>query len=674
MKKWLAWILVLMLAFGSFSSVAEEMSFDDDETPAANAGDYVYTGPEYDYDHLVIGNTTAVSGNFASIMWGSNTSDLDVLALINGYNLVRWDFGAGNFVFDDTVVAGQARYANEEGDRTYIIYIMDDMKYSDGTPITADDYAFNILLSMSPEARAIGGDTDNYPCIVGSAAYKNEETKKLAGLKVISDTMLSITVSHEYVPFFYELGLLRCYPMPIHLIAPGCKVASDTEGAYIDGAFTSGLLAKTLLDPETGYVSRPAAVSGPYRLISYDAENSTVEFEINDLYLGNWQGIKPTIRRLTLKPASNDTMIGALENGEFGLLNKSVNKETIDNGIALIGTQNFAMSTYPRIGQSYISFNCEKETVSSQAVRQAIAWCLDKDTMVDSYTGGYGIRVDGYYGLGQWMYQVMTGAIDPPVPPAETEADTKAYEEQLAAWEALSMDDIPVYQLDVPKAVKLLEDDGWTLNRNGEPFVAGQDDVRCKEIDGQLVALDLTMVYPETNAMENVFEETFLRNLREAGIRVTAEPMEWHQLLRQFYRQEERSCDMMYLASNFEEVFDPWPTFDPADAAVGKTNYSGIESEELYEKAMDMSRTEPGDLLGYEIKWLAFQKCYEEVLPAIPVYGNAYFDFYTRCLQNYLVSENVTWTEAIVAATFAKPVAEPVAEEPAEDDESFFDD
>ena len=32
----------------------------------------------------------------------------------------------------------------------------------------------------------------------------------------------------------------------------------------------------------------------------------------------------------------------------------------------------------------------------------------------------------------------------------------------------------------------------------------------------------------------------------------------------------------------------------------------------------------------------------------IPVYSNVYFDFYTRRLQDYQISENVTWGQAVV--------------------------
>ena len=65
---------------------------------------------------------------------------------------------------------------------------------------------------------------------------------------------------------------------------------------------------------------------------------------------------------------------------------------------------------------------------------------------------------------------------------------------------------------------------------------------------------------------------------------------------------------------------------------------------------MAMRSTTPGDVLTYVQNWIVFQERFNEILPMIPVYGNIYFDFYTGYLKNYLISENVTWSQAIVGA------------------------
>ena len=86
-----------------------------------------------------------------------------------------------------------------------------------------------------------------------------------------------------------------------------------------------------------------------------------------------------------------------------------------------------------------------------------------------------------------------------------------------------------------------------------------------------------------------------------------------------------------------------------------------------------MRKTEPGAVYDYMQKWVAFQERYNEVLPAIPLYSNVYFDFYTTQLQNYIITAHVTWTQAILEAYFGQN-SEDLAEEGEEDDgEESFD-
>lgn len=674
MKKWLALVMALMLVFAQTAALAEDLAA---ETSAATAIPEPEVPPAY--DTLVVGHTTAFSGHFSTGLWGNNTADLDVKELLSGYNLIRWEQDQGLFQVDPTVVTGIVVYDDADGNRIYTMVLSDDLRYCDGTPITAWDYAFSVLLSVAPQVAEIGGNTNGYGSLLGMEAYKSGEVSTLEGLTVTNDTILSFTVSAEYRPFFYELGLLRCAPMPIQVIAPGCQVKDDGMGVYIDqtnGAFTAEVLKKTLLDPENGYVSHPTVTSGAYKLVSYDG--AVAEFEINEYYKGDAEGVVPSIQHLTFKTVSNETMMDQLLTGELGLVNKTVNSESIMQGMAGVGTGTLGMSNYARIGYSFISYNCEKPTVSSQAVRQAIAYCLDKDALVSSYVGNFGLRVDGYYGIGQWMYQMLTGAIQPPLEePAEgaTQEEQAAYEEAAQAWAELSMDGIPTYELNLEAARTLLEDNGWTLNRQGNAYDPATDDVRCAQVNGELVPLELKLVYPEGNTIAASLQTTFVDNLAQVGIRVTMAPVPMTELLKQYYRQVDRDCDMMYLATNFDVVFDPTLNYVPASGDFVGSNYQAIDSEKLFEMAKDMSMTEPGDVLSYCKKWVAFQEEWMTELPAIPVYSNAYFDFYTNTLQNYMISSSATWSQAIVEAYLSDPAeVEEETDELGEDEMELEDD
>ena len=70
--------------------------------------------------------------------------------------------------------------------------------------------------------------------------------------------------------------------------------------------------------------------------------------------------------------------------------------------------------------------------------------------------------------------------------------------------------------------------------------------------------------------------------------------------------------------------------------------------EEVYALALEMVRTEPSDLIGFMKKWVKLQERITQTLPVIPVYTNIYFDFFSRELHDYRITEAVTWGEAVV--------------------------
>ncbi len=467
----------------------------------------------------------------------------------------------------------------------------------------------------------------------------------LAGAKVADDYTLKVTIRAAYVPFFHEYGLLLCNPYPISVIAPGVTVKDDGDGAYLanedtsltDPVYTAELLQKTVMDPETGYLSHPSVVSGPYTLISWDGV--TAEFRINPYYKGNMKGEVPSIDRLVYTVTDNDTQIEDLKAGKYGLLNKVTRKDVIDAGLQLTGEGGFSSEKYPRSGLSFISFACEKGTVSSLNVRQAIAWCMDRDQLTADYTGGYGVTADGYYGIGQYMYRLVKGEAEPPVKdPGETASEEKkeAYKKRVQAFKALNLNKQTHDTVNTDEAIRLLEEDGWELNADG-----------LREKDG--VVLDLKMVIPEGNNIADYLKESFTDNLEAAGIRLTTEILPMNQLLSQWYRQEEREADMILLASNFELLLDPAGSFD----LDGLWAYTGLKDNELYKTAKAINQTEPGDALTYIKRWIAFQERFNQILPMIPIYSNYYYDFFTDKLTNYDITRNSTWSQAIVPAKLA---------------------
>ena len=336
------------------------------------------------------------------------------------------------------------------------------------------------------------------------------------------------------------------------------------------------------------------------------------------------------------------------------------------------GDSGLRFQNEPRIGMSFLTFSYDWPTVHEKAVRQAIAWCMDRDQLTLDYCRGFGLRVDGYYGVGQWEYLLVNGSVDYPVVMADGNlydniadfpnrvARTDAeYEQMIQAWEDLNLDDLTAYEVDTLRAQQILINAGWTLNRQGNWFNPAVDDVRCKMIDNQLVALDLTMMYPEGNHIVDTIQENFINNLKECGIKLTLVPASMDDLFKSYYRDVPRTTDMIYLATNFHVVVDPSITYSADNEALHQMwNNTFSDDRELYQLAVNMRKTEPGDIFTFMERWIEFQERYNEVLPAIPVYSNIYFDFFTELLQNYSIPAHVTWSQAILESYFGLPEEE----------------
>lgn len=604
---------------------------------------------------ITVGNNTPVSGEFFTDMWGNNTSDIDVRTLLHGYNTVVWSSQL-HFVTDPMVVSEVAlSMANRNA--VYTITLQPDLVYCDGvTPITAKDYVFSLLMCTSPQLAELGALSTRYEQIVGYDAYHSGKAETLSGVRLLSDLRFSIAVKADHLPFFYDLSYIWCIPYPRSILAPYCDVVDSRKGAKLSNIdpedptvpFTVDILRQTIFNETDGYMHYPRLTSGPYALTAYDPETGRVDFALNPYFKGNLEGVRPLIDTLTLLPVAPETMVARLQSGEISLLNKCVEGKVITEGLGL-RSEGFLAKNYARLGYGFCAFACEKGPQQFTAVRQAIAYCIDKEAFVRDYLDGFGMPVYGYYGMGQWMLLAAMGALRP-------EVTTQA---ELNRWDQITLDKLNLYQPDAEIATQLLIHDGWTLNAQGEPFTQGVDDVRYKKVDQTLMRLSLRFAQAEGNEGAEMIATQLQQALSAIGGELIVEIVPFSQLLADYYRSDgERKYDMNLMGSNFSNTFDPYYTFNTDESIAGAVNTSGLKDRKLEQLAWKMHKTEPMDLLTYQQNWLAFQLRFNELLPTLPLYSNVYFDFHTPWLHNYEPGSYASWATAIVYAYFAPPTEE----------------
>ena len=576
-----------------------------------------------DMGPLRVGVTSAMSGHLFTEKWGSNTTDVDLKELIHGHNIVSWEEN-GDYVLNETVVKG-IEASMKGGGKAYTIRLGDTLAYNDGAPITARDYAFTALLLSSPEFEALGGAPTNLGYLAGNDGFR--EGKPFSGVRVIDDHTLELTISSSALPYFYEIVLLNLTPYPIAVLAPGCELRDDGDGAYIEGPFTEDALRASIIGDGDGYLYFPTVSAGPYKLVSIDVENQEASFEVNPHYSGNFEGVRPAIREIAVSFTDAASAIDAISAGELDLVNKVSDGDAIAYGRGLVAEGSMSTVNYLRSGMSFISFSCELGPTSSALVRRAISHCVDGEGVCERFAKGFGMPVYGYYGMGQWMAQ-------------ENQFELGEYALELD-WEA---------------AAELFEEDGWVLNGDGELFDRESDAVRHRMGDGgELERLTLKWAQSDGTPLSKMLEESVRPELEAAGAEMIVVEMPFDDLLSHYYRQADREYNMISVATNFPLAFDPYYTFHTGDEYQGEANRTGLRDEALMGLALDMRRTPVGDMDGYSEKWLAFQARVGETRPIAPLYSNVYFDFFRTDLDGYYSNAYFSWATAIVYASIGDP-------------------
>lgn len=616
---------------------------------------------------LMVGNPTQLRGCFFTDMWGGTTADQDVRDLLHAYSLVRYDAESGWFLPDRSVVQDVAALDDEQGNRTYLIVLYDNLKWSDGTRITAYDYAFSLLLCMDPVINETGGIPTDCSWIVGAEEYLDGTTRALSGLRVISEDILQIRVKAEALPYYFELSRLMFHPYPVSVIAPGLSVRDDGEGAYLSASLTAEMIRQTVLDEKNGYLAHPSVVSGPYMLDSFDG--LTAALTINPYFKGTEEGISPRIGRIEYTLVNNKDMIEKLQDGELDLLRQVSGKKTVRDGIAALLAKEGMLSAanWPCAGLTLIRFLEDSPRIQDLSVRRAIAHCFDKEAFIRRAVGPFGESTDGLYNLnlsscrsaasadllpalqGKAIHKDPTAA-SPTDLAAATPTDLEGNEaakdaETLTDFRDLPLDELTKYELNIDEAVRLLEEAGWTLNENGEPFDAQRDMIRYKQTEeGGLTGLNLKMALMGTKEEWWAFNIHLVSNLREAGIELTVSPVSEEDLDDLWQGRAQEQYDMLYMAEDLPYIFTPGILTPDKET---DSELSSVK-EALYRMAQDLVGTEPWDVAGYLRKWLNVQKRITETLPLLPVYTNTYLDFYSRALHDYRPDENITWGEAVV--------------------------
>ena len=420
---------------------------------------------------IILGNSTDLSGKFRYATFGGNNpgaADLDVQNLIVGLETVVAS-KEGGYVWNDTVVAEHSEVDNEDGSRTITIKLHDDLKFSDGSAVTAKNYiAFTLAFSTPVAAQAAGKDHMSGMNFVGfdafnaydgtNAAEDGSVSKEFKGIRLLDELTFSVTVDPQYLPYFYSIayGSFSAQYLPLWL--GEFDIMDDGNGVYLSDGFYAkdgdSFAHAAHIEAAAWDKTDAYPYSGPYCVESYNEADKSATLVKNEFFKGNYEGTVPQIGKVVYKKIVTDTQIADFESGNLDVIAGITGGNETNEAITLADNSNgkYVYSHYSRAGYGKLGFRGDFGPVQFVEVRQAIAYCMDRATFAKDFTGGFGGVVDGPYYTGSWMYKA-------------------------AVADGMMLD---AYATSADSAIAVLEQGGWVYNADGSEY-AGTG-VRYKKI------------------------------------------------------------------------------------------------------------------------------------------------------------------------------------------------
>ena len=431
-----------------------------------------WTSEKADND-IILGSSTELSGQFRYASFGKpnpGSSDYDVELITNGLETVSRT-KEGGYEWNDTVVASHDEVVNEDGSKTFTIKVKDDLKFSDGSAITAKDFVARSVVFSTPVYTAASTRQINNEAVLGFGdfvSYDGTEgsgSKVFTGIHLIDDYTFSVTINAEHIPYFYDINYAGFTPTYRDMWLQGSDILDDGEGVYLSDDFYEKkgddfVKAELIKDVCTNtskeaYAKYP--YSGPFVVVSFDTADSTAVLARNEYFKGNYEGVAPTIDKIVYKRVIAATQLEDFKAGGLDVISAITGGAATDEAIALADGSDgkYVYTHYSRAGYGKLGFRADYGPAQFAAVRQAIAFCMNRGQFAKDFTGGYGGVVDGPYYTGSWMYK-------------------EAVKQGLV---------LNAYATSVDSAIEVLEAGGWNYAADGSEYVDG---VRYKKIPGDL--------------------------------------------------------------------------------------------------------------------------------------------------------------------------------------------
>ncbi|SHH32443.1 peptide ABC transporter substrate-binding protein [Sporanaerobacter acetigenes] len=354
--KWLVLLLVLAMVL----SLALTGCGKDEDTPPANSEEE--GGSE---EEVVEDGEKLADEQILKLNWGSEPPDLDPQTTTDAVSIEILNAvyeGLVRLQPDGTVSPGLAESWDISDDQLTYTFHLRDAKWSDGTPITAEDFEYAWFRAIDPKVAAqYSYQLTDTGAIKNAGKYFNGEItdKEQVGIKALDEKTFQVELERP-IPFFLSLTSFVTFipPQKAAVESFGDTFASEADKMIYSGPFIVSEWEheqKLVLKKNENY---------------WDAENVKLEEVRGDMI------------------TDSNTAINLYETGELDIT--GVPPEFLDNYKDTEEFINLAEAT-----TWYIQYNCEDKYLQNKNLRYALSYAIDVQSFVDNVLNNGSIAAGG---------------------------------------------------------------------------------------------------------------------------------------------------------------------------------------------------------------------------------------------------------------------------------------
>ncbi len=301
-----------------------------------------------------------------------------------------------------------------------------------------------------------------------------------------------------------------------------------------------GMLPKHLLvgkDINTDSFNRNPIGTGPYKFREWVAGQKIV-LDANDHYFEGRPHIDQVIYRII---PDSSTMFQELLSGGIDMMGLNPLQYLRKSETRRI-KENYRKFRYPANGFTYLGYNLRNPLFADKYVRQALAYAIDRQAIIDGIVLGLGRPCTGPFSDVSWAYN----------------RNAKNY------------------PYDPERATRMLAEAGWTmpgtgglLEKNGKPF-------------------RFTIMTNQGNNERIRAAEIIQQNCKKVGIEVNIRVMEWQAFLEQI---DKRSFDAIILGWSMGRDPDIYDIWHSSKTKKGEYNFIGYNNAEVDRLLIEGRRT-----------------------------------------------------------------------------------